>query len=163
MVREIFLLRVLKDKNSPFAQDFALHHKRNDLFATLQIVGSIRKNKVKLLRTALQIEKSVCLDGVERANTQLAGRLANEIMVHGVDLDRGDRFGATRTKLIADRAGTSKKVQHVALLDVDEVLQHIEEILLGKVGRRTCSEVLGRVDGAPLECSADYSLCSRLK
>ena len=92
MVREIFLFRVFKDENTSFAQDFALHHEWNDLFATLQIVRCIRKNKIKLLRTALQIEKSVCLDRVERANTQLAGRLANEIVMHGVDLDRGCAF-----------------------------------------------------------------------
>ena len=122
-----------------------------------------KKNQIKLLRAALQIEEGIRLHGIEVLDAELLRRATNEIVMHGIDLDRSDALHAARGELVADRARTGKEVEDIALLEIDQVLEDIKEVLLGKVGRGACTEVTGRVDCTPFQCSADYSHITLLK
>lgn len=76
-------------------------------------------------------------------------------MVYAVYLYRGDALDTSRGELIADGARTGEEVQDIARLELHEVSQHVEEVLLRKVGCRACPQVAGRVDGTTLILTTD--------
>jgi len=157
IVRKVRFLRVFEDQQPSAAQAVAFERQPYDLFAALQIVGGVGKHDIELLVAVFQVEERVRLDGVEAADAQLRGRLPDEVVVHRVDLHGRDAAGSPRGELVADRAGPGEEVQYVALLEIHEVSQHVEEVLLGEVRRRTRSEVAGRIDRPALVFAADYS------
>ena len=63
MVFELLVLGVLKDQKTILLEQLALKNQLNDLLATLQIVGRIRENQVKLLAAALQVEENIGVGG----------------------------------------------------------------------------------------------------
>ena len=148
---------MLEDKHAARAQQIALQHQIDDRLAALQIVGRIRKDDVELLGAVFQVEKDIRLDRMELFDTELRRGLPDEIVVHRVDLHRRDAPGPPRGELVADRTRPGKEVQHVALLEIDQVAQHVEEVLLGEVRRRTGPQVAGRIDRPALVFAADYS------
>lgn len=138
---------MLKDENTILPKQIAAQDKLNDLLATLQIVGRIGEDNIKLLATTLQIEEHVGVRGVERRKAQLLGGFTDEGVVHRVDLHAGDTLCAPRRELIADGARTREEVQNIDILEVHEVAKHIKEVLLGEVGGGACPEVAGWGDG----------------
>ena len=78
MLRKIFVLRVLKNQKTILTQQFTPQHKVNNLLATLQIVGRIRENHIKLFVATLQVEEHIGVGGVEIGKAQLTCRLADE-------------------------------------------------------------------------------------
>ena len=129
------VFRVLKYQKSIFAEQIPLQNKVDNRIATLQIVGSVREYHIKLLATALQIQKYVGVCGVEVGKSQLLSRLANEGVMHGVYLHTCHAPRTPRTELITNRARAREQIQHVNLLEIHKIAEHIEEVFLSKVGR----------------------------
>ena len=148
---------MLKDENSAFAQQILLENRIYDLLAALQIVGRIRKNQVKLLGNALQIEKNIGLHNKHILKSQLASRRTDKVEMDRIDLHRCHTTRSSRCELVADRARAGEEIEDVALLEIDHIGQYVEEILLGKVSGGTCAEVLGRIDCSPSVFAAYYS------
>ena len=148
---------MFEDQQPAGTQQPASEDQIDDRLAARKVIRSVRKNDVELLGAAPQVEKNIRLDGIEVVDPELSGRAADEIVVHRVDLDRGDTPRSPRRKLVADRPRPGKEVEDVALLEIDQVAQHVEEILLGKIGRRPGPQVAGRIDRPSLVFSADYS------
>ena len=162
MCGKIVLLRVFENQHSPFAQQIAAEHQVDDPFAPLQVVGGVREDDVEALRATLQVEEDIGLDDIHVVDAELRGRLTDEVVVHRIDFDRRDAPCSARGKLVADGARAGEEVEYVALLEVDQIAQHVEEVLLGKIGGRPCTQVARRVDGTSLVFSADYSHTIRL-
>ncbi len=163
MVRKILVVGVLENENSALAKQISVEHERHNRFAALQIVGCVGKNKVELLGAALQVEEDIRLNGVEMFEPEASGRLPDEVVVYGIDLHGRHAARTARGEFVADRPRAGEEVQHVDLLEVEEVVQHIEQVLLGEVRRGTCPEVARRHDGAAAVFAADYSHVTRLK
>ncbi len=163
MRRKIHFPGVLEDEQTVFAEQSAPEDRIDDSLAALQIVGRIRKNHVELLPAAFHIEKGVGLDRVEIFDAQPGGRLPDEIPVHRIDFHRRDAPGAARGELVADRPRTCEQVEHVALLEIDQIAQHVEQVFLGEIRRGARPQVAGRVDGPALVFSAYDSHTTYLK
>ena len=148
---------MFEDQDAARTEQIAFQDQLHDLPAAFQVVGGVGEDHVELLGTAFQVEEYVGLDGIEVSDPQLCGRLADETVMHGVDLDRRDAPCAARCELVADRPRAGKEVEHVALFEIEQVAQHVEEVLLGEVGRGPRPQVFGRVDRPAPVFSADYS------
>lgn len=90
-------------------EQIAFQDQLHDLLAAFQVVGGVGEDHVELLGTAFQVEEYVGLDGIEVFDPQLCGRLADETVMHGVDLDRRDAPCAARCELVADRPVPAKR------------------------------------------------------
>ena len=141
------VFRVLKYQKSIFAEQIPLQNKVDNSLATLQIVGCVRKYHIKLLATALQIQKYIGVGGVEVGKSQLLGGFANEGIVHGVYLHTRHTLRAPRTELIANRARARKEVEHINILEINKVAEYIEEVLLGEIGCGASPQVAWGNDG----------------
>ncbi len=126
MIRKISILGVLKDQYSILSKQISLKDELYNLLATLQVVGSIREDQVKLLGTTLQIEEYVSLNSVEIVELKLARRLAYKVMVYAIHLHRGHTASLTRGKLIAYRACAGEEVEYIQLLDIHKVDKDIK-------------------------------------
>ena len=154
---KIFVARMFEDEDTARPQNFAVEHHPDDLLARRQIVGRIRENQVELFGAAFQVEKNVRFDGVEVFDSELPGGPADEIVVYGIDLDRGYAASSARCEFVTDGTRAGEEVQHVALLEIQQIAEDVEEVLLGEIGRRPRPQVAGRVDGPALVFSAYYS------
>ena len=149
---------IFKEKGLKVRETYVVfEHQPYDLLAALQIVGSVRENHVELFRTTFEVEEDVGFDCIEVPDAQLRRRLADEVVVYRIDFHRGYAPRSARCELIADRAGSREEVQHVALLEIQQIAEDVEEVLLGEIGRRPRPQVAGRVDGPALVFSAYYS------
>ena len=154
---------MLENENSLLAQDIARQNEADNLLGTLQIVGRIGKNDIETLWTVLQIEKSVRLDRVDVRGSEVASRTANEVVVDGVDFDRGNAARTARGEFVANRACAGEEVEDIGLFVIDYVAQYVKQILLGEVRSRTCAEIAGRIDGATAICATYDSHTTCLK
>ena len=154
---------MLEYENSALAQNVATENERNNLVGTLQIVWCVRKNDVETLGTVFQIQKSVRLYRVNGCRAQLARRAADKIVVDGVDFDRRYAAGSARGELVTYRTRPRKEVEDIDRLVIDDVVQHVEQVFLGEIGRRTRPQIAWRVDCPPAICTADYSHTTLLK
>ena len=110
MRREVLTLGVLEDQNAILTQQLALEDKVDDLLATFKVVRSIGEDHIELLGATLKVEEDVGLDGVEITKTKALSRLADEVVVHGVDLNRCDGLDSARGELVADGAGAREEI-----------------------------------------------------
>ena len=117
----------------------------------------------KLSREDAAAQLGIGLHGIEVADAELCRRLPDKVVMHRVDLHRCDAPCSARGELVAYRPRPGKEVEHVALLEIHQVAQYVEQVFLGEIGRRACPQVARRVDGPPLVFSADYSHTIRLK
>lgn len=148
---------MLEDQDAILTQQLTLEDKVDDLLAALKVVGGVGEDQIELLGATLQIEEYVGFDGVEIAKAEALSRLADEIVVHGVDLDRGDGLHTARGELVADGAGAREEIEYFQLLEIEHIAQHVEKVFLGKVGGGACAKILGRVDDSSSVCAADDS------
>ena len=148
---------MLKNENSILAKDLTIQNQRNNLLQSLQIIWRVRENNVELFRATAKIEKSVGLYDEHIVGAEFLGGAANKGVVHGVYLDRCYTLCSARGKLVAHRAGAGKEIQHIALLEIDEVVEHVEQVLLRKIGCRSCAEVTRRIYRSALEFATNYS------
>ena len=85
-------------------------------------------------------------------------------MVVAVFLHAHHLAASPREQLQGDAARTGKEVEGGGSVKVQVAVEHVEDVLLGKVGRRTGLERAGNVKMAPLEFSRDnshnYELCT---
>lgn len=91
MAREILLLGMLEDKYAILFQHVAPQYHIHHLLAPLQIIRRVGEYHVEPFGTTLKIEEYVRLHRVHRIETIRSRRRTDEVMMHGVDLDRGDR------------------------------------------------------------------------
>ena len=74
------------------------------------------------------------------------GHLRNERSV-GIVLFNGSYAPATtRNQLKRDTACSGKQIQGIQSLPINQVIQDVEEILLGKIGRRSGTERRGHIE-----------------
>lgn len=122
MYAEIEAVRMFEDQQTLLAQDPALEHQRDDLFALGQIVGCIGKDDVEVpFGAAFEVKEGVGLHGMKLLHAECAGGRADEVVVHGVDFDRDDAAGPPRTEFIADGPRARKEVQYIALFEIHAV------------------------------------------
>ena len=134
-----------------------------DFGRPFQIVWRVRKNYVETLGATFQIEERVRFDRIDVRCSEFACRLSDEIVMHGIYFDRRYAACASGCELITDGAGAGEQVEDVRLLVIYQVVQHVEQILLGEIRCRTRTQVLGRIDAPAAIFAAYYSHITFLK
>ena len=84
---------------------------------------------------------------------------ADKISLRSGLLHRGNTSAATRKQLKRHRAGAGKQVKRLGgiTLEVDQILQHIEDILAGEIGSWPRHNICGHIESAAPVFSSDYS------
>ena len=134
-----------------------------DFGRPIQIVWRVRENHVETLGATLQIEECVRLDRIDVRCSEFARRLPDEIVMHGVYLDRRYAARSSGCELITDGTGAGEQVEYVRLLVIYQIVQHVEQILLGEIRCRTRTQILGRIDAPAAIFAAYYSHITFLK
>lgn len=156
MPLEGVFLGVLEHQHAPRTQQSAVEHELYHLSGTFQIVGRIGKDHVEPLRRTLQIEKHIGPDGIEVIHPERGRRPTDEVVVHRIDLHRGDARRTARHEFVADGPGPGKEVEHLDILQLEKVAQYVEKILFRKIRRGTCPEVARGIDDPTAEPTAYY-------
>ena len=157
MFLKVFVLGVLKDQKSILPKQIPAQNKVYDLLAALQIVWRVGKYHIKLFAAALQIEENIGVGGVECGKAQLFGGFADEGVVYGVYLHARNAPRTARAELVTNGARTRKQIEHINILKVHKVAQHIKEVLLGEVRSGASPQVAWGNNGPTSVFSADNS------
>ena len=83
---------------------------------------NVEEDKIELLGATLEVEKYICLHGIEILELKVTCRLAYEVVVYAVYLHRCNATRLTRGELIAYRARTREEVENIEFLEIDEVI-----------------------------------------
>lgn len=148
---------MLEYENAAVAEQIVVENEIYDLLGAIEIVWRIGENYVELFVAALQIEKRVCLYGVEIVEPDRSRRLPNEVVMYGIDLNRCHAVRISRGKFIAYGSCPRKQVEHVAFGKIHQIVEHVKQILLGEIRRGTRPQIFGRDDGPSAVFSAYYS------
>ena len=81
---------------------------------------------------------------IENQAEKLLGIADKSIIERSIDLESAD-IAATTEELKGDAASTGKKIEDTAIFEVNISTKDVENVLFGKVGRRTCLETMGHI------------------
>lgn len=152
------VLAVLEDEHTIFGQHTSSKDEVGEFGKACEGIGRVGKDEVEGVVALLDVTEHIGSQGNPILLLELLLDLIYMGMVRRLALYGDDAPAATRHELEADAACAGKEVEDVgALLEVDEVVQYVEEVLLGKVRGGACLEVAGHLEGAALVFSADYS------
>lgn len=152
----IQVLRVLQDQPSPLPEQVPVEDGGGDRLAPFDVVRRIGEDDVELFGAAFQVKKRIGFYRMDIRKTETFGRVADILVVHGVDFDRDDGSRSARGEFVADRTGSRKKIQYVESFDLQAAVQYVEKVLLGEIGGRPRAQVLGRLDNpAPVDAAND--------
>ena len=83
---------------------------------------------------------------------------ADESIVLRVFFHRHHFIASSRQEFDADASGSGKQVERrYAVLKIEIIVQYVEKVFFGKVGRRACLEALGHIEPPVFVNSTDYS------
>ena len=154
---EVVVAPVLKHENATVFQQRMLEHEVGNLRQLLQRVWGIGKDEVELLVTALQETEHVATKGDTGGGAELLQTVADETVMVAVQLHTDDLIATARHELERDAARAAKEVERRGSIEIDIAAQHIEDVLLGKIGRRTRLERARYLEMPSLILSCDNS------
>ena len=156
------VLAMLEDEHAALGKHSLVQDEVGQLGQTGECIGRIGEDEVEGVVALLDVAEYIGTQGYPVVFLELLLDLIYMSMVQRFALHGDDAPAATRHELEADASGAGKEVEHIGtLLQVDEVVEHVEEVLLGKVRRGACLEVAGHLEGAALVFSTDYSHAMR--
>ena len=154
---EVVVAPVFKHENATVFQQRMLEHEVGNLRQLLQRVWGIGKDEVELLVTALQETEHVATKGDAGGGAELLQTVADETVMVAVQLHTDDLTATARHELERDAARAAKEVERRGSVEIDIAAQHIEDVLLGKIGRRTRLERARYLEMPSLILSCDNS------
>ena len=138
---------MFEHKESSLLEQATFHYDVGHLWQLLQSIRRIGKDEVEAFTTACQISKHIGTDGEGFLCLQLIHETADEAEVEWITLHRHHMSASSAQQFQGDASRTRKEVQCRGLfIEVQVSLQDIEEILLGKIGRRSGTERRGHIE-----------------
>lgn len=140
VVGEVVVLAMLENEDAVLVQEISAQDQVGNLRQFLQSVRRVGKDEVELLVATLQKTEHVATNQDIPVFVQLLEALADEVGVVTVGLHADHLLAATRHQFERDASRASEKVEGCGILKIYISLEHIENVLLGKIGSRTCLE-----------------------
>ena len=130
------VLAVLKHEDAVILQQPFFEDKVGNGGQFFQGVGWVGKDKVKLLMATLEKTKHIGTEGNTTIVAQFLYAIADETVVVSIHLHTNHLLTAARQQLERDAACAREKVERDGFVQIYILCQHIEDVLLGKVGGR---------------------------
>ena len=132
---EIVILAVLEDEDAAFPEDAFFEDEVGNLGQFLQGVGRVGKDEVELLAAGLDETEHVATqrEGLG-VGIQFLQAVADEAVVVAVLLDADHLAAAAGEEFERDAARAGEEVEGGGSVEVDVAGEHVEDVLLGKVG-----------------------------
>ena len=152
------VLAMFEDEQSVLAEHFLSKNQVGQFGQSCQGIWGIGKDKVEGVVTLLYIAEHIGSQGNPVGFVQLLLHLIYKGVVRRFTFYGYHSIAAARDELETDASRTGKEIQHIgALIEVDKVGKHIEQVLLGKVRCGACLERTRHIECAALIFSTDYS------
>ena len=84
-------------------------------------------------------------------------RIPDKTVVDRVNFYRYDGTCTPGCEFITDRSGSGKEIENFDSLQVPMTVEHVEQVLFGEIGGRSCSEIFRGLDRPSLLCAANDS------
>ena len=157
MGREVVLPAVLKNKEPVWRQKIGRKDQVGKLLKVGKLVWRIGKDKVEGLLGRLQKTENVAPDEHVGSVAQLLYTLLYEAGMVFVELYADHLRASPGEQFERNASSPGKKVERPGRVIVDICIEHIKDILLGKVGRGPCLEGARDVKVPSLVFSCDDS------
>lgn len=144
--REIILLPVLKDKDTTGLQQGIPQYERRNLRQFIKCIGRVGKDEIELLAARFQIAKHIAANHRPVLFTYLLQTLADKGGMITVGFYADHLTATTREQLQRDAARACKQVERRQAFEIDIAVEHVEDILLGKIGCRTRLECTWNIE-----------------
>ncbi len=157
MIGEVVMLAMLKDEEPVGLQQVFLQDQIGDLRQLIEGVGGIGEDDVELLMATLQETEYVATDENIVLLTDLLKTLTDEGCMISVGLHADDMAAATAHEFQGDASRSGEEVEGLGTVEVDIAAHDIEDILFGKIGRRTGLKRPRNFEMPAFIFSCDYS------
>ena len=148
---------MFEDEDAFGSKDVLLEYEVGYLWQFLQRVGRVGKDKVKLLAARLDESEHITTDRGAYIGAELLKALGYESMVVAVGLYTHYACTASRHEFEGYAACAREEVEGIYTVKVDIAIEHIEDILLGKVCCGSGLESSWYIEVATLVLSCNYS------
>ena len=155
MIGEVVRAGVLKNEASAGSQQASAKHGLGQFRQAGKGVGGIGENEVEGGRgCGTEVAEGIAANEVKGARwrSESARHVGNEGGMCAIGFYSGDGSATARKEFKSDAARAGKEIQGTGLVQRDKVFEHVEEILLGKIRRRS-----GIEGGGHLEAQAAIS------
>ena len=121
---------------------------------TFEVIRRIGEYHIEPFRCALQVKKSIGSDDIEVLHTESRSRPADKIVMHRIDLHRGDTRRTARDEFITDGTRPRKEVEHFGPLQVDGCPSTLNRFSFAKSVVRTGPQITRRIYHPAAESTA---------
>ena len=146
IIGEVLVLAVLKYKDAAFLQQPFLKDEAGDGGQFLECIGRIGKDEVEALLARLDEAEGVATQRHAYVGAEFLHACLYKAVVVAIQLDADDVGTASRHQFERDAACAGEEVEDRCAFEVEIARQHIEDILLGKIRRRSCLEGLRNIE-----------------
>ena len=157
MRRELVVLAVFQDEETFGLEKIVLKDQVRERGELAEGVRGIGKDEIELVVTALYETEDIGTQGQTSLGVEALQAVGNETMMVAVKFDADDLLTATGEKFERDAARAGEEVERRSTIEIDILDEHVEDVLLGKVGSRPCLEGAGNVEMTTFVLSCDDS------
>ena len=154
---EVVVFAMLEDEYTIGGQYVLSENQVGNLWQFLEGVGGIGKDEIKLLSARLDESEHITTDRGAYIGAQFLKALGNEGMVVAVGLYTHYACTTSRHEFEGYAACAREEVEGIYTVKVDIAIEHIEDILLGKVCCGSGLESSWYIEVATLVLSCNYS------
>lgn len=155
MLRKIVVFSVFENENPIGTQQVMLENQVGNRRKRFQLIGRIGKNQVELPLRGFDEAKNVLSDDDVTLGLELLGAIFDELHVLRIHFYAHDWVAASRQHFKRDAARARKEVERTGTLEINVSVEHVEEVFLRKIGRRTRLERARNVEMPTLVDSSD--------
>ena len=134
MLLEIIVFAMLQHEDAVVLQQSLFEDKVRNRGNLLQRIGWVGKDEVELLVTTLKESEHVGTQGNASIVAQFLDALADKTVMVPVHLYADHLLTASRQQFQRDAACAREEVEGRSVFEVHILHQHVEDVLLGKVG-----------------------------
>ena len=156
---EVVVLAMFEDEDAFGSKDVLLEYEVGYLGQFLEGVGGIGKDEIKLLSARLDEAEYITTDRGAYIGAEFLKALWDKGMVVAVGLNTYYTGTTSRDEFEGDAACSWEEVEGIDTVKVDIAIEHIEDILLGKVCCGSGLERTRHIEVATLVLSCNYTHC----
>lgn len=151
------VLIMLDDNDRILAYEGRIEDQRWDFGETRMVVRGIGENEVERLGSSFDKTEHIATQGSEYLIPEFLLNRTDESGLDSSLLDGDDAPCATRYELPADGSGAGEEVTDRQLLKINQIFEHVEDILAREVGGGSSGNILRDVETASAIFSSYYS------
>ena len=140
---KVVILTMFQNEERMLTYKPRVHHAIGQFAQFGQSIGRVGKYEIEGLDRTLYEAQRIATHGRPGIVGERARTLLNEGIVATILLNRYHAWAAARKQFERDATCATEEVERTSVLKVEISTEHVEEILLGKVGRRTSLEGAG--------------------